>query len=65
MMTEKDNKRKPGRPPKIGGRDVKVYLDDNSIRVAKEIGNGNLSEGVRLALCFIQNSKEFHKISDA
>lgn len=43
-------RRKPGRPKKIGGRDVKVYLDDESIRLAKKFGGGSMSEGIRSAL---------------
>ena len=58
---KKAEKRKPGRPSEIGGRDVKLYLDEHSIQIAKEIGNGNLSKGIRLALSFAANNAEFHK----
>ena len=33
-----------------GGKRVNVYLSVNDIDRAKEIGNGNLSEGIRVAL---------------
>lgn len=47
---KQEEKRKPGRPSKVGGRDVKVYLDDESIRLAKKFGSGSMSEGIRSAL---------------
>ena len=39
-----------GRPAKIDGRNVNVYLDKTSLDRASELGNGNVSEGIRLAL---------------
>jgi hypothetical protein len=39
-----------GRPVTIGGKRMQVYLDDESIALAKQLGNDNLSEGIRLAL---------------
>lgn len=40
-----------GRPPEMaGGRRVNVYLDASSLRRAAEIGDGNVSEGIRRAL---------------
>ena len=40
-----------GRPKVIdGGKAVKVRLDAASIASARKLGNGNLSEGIRLAL---------------
>jgi hypothetical protein len=39
-----------GRPASVGGKRVQVYLDDESIRIAKELGQENVSEGIRLAL---------------
>jgi hypothetical protein len=40
-----------GRPPKMdGGKRVNVYLDKTSLQRALEIGNGNVSEGIRTAL---------------
>lgn len=40
-----------GRPKTIdGARRVNMYLDEHSIAKAKELGRGNLSEGIRAAL---------------
>ena len=40
-----------GRPKVIdGGKAVKILLDATSIARAKKLGNGNVSEGIRLAL---------------
>jgi len=42
---------KPGRPSEMsGGKKVNTYLDSESIAIATRIGNGNVSEGIRLAL---------------
>ena len=43
-------KKQRGRPKVVGGRDVKVYLDDESIEKAKRLGYGSVSEGIRIAL---------------
>lgn len=40
-----------GRPAEMaGGKRVNVYLDAASLARASELGNGNISEGIRLAL---------------
>lgn len=40
-----------GRPAALAaGKRVNVYLDASSIARAAELGNGNVSEGIRLAL---------------
>lgn len=40
-----------GRPAELeGGRKVNTYLDANSIAIASRLGNGNVSEGIRIAL---------------
>ena len=40
-----------GRPAEMtGGKRRNVYLDDASGAAAEKIGNGNISEGIRLAL---------------
>lgn len=39
-----------GRPVEVSGRRVQVYLDELTIRAAKKIGGGNVSEGIRQAL---------------
>lgn len=51
------SKRKPaGRPVTMkNGRRVNVYLDDSTVKRAKKIGGGNLSEGIRLA---VQNATD-------
>lgn len=42
---------KPGRPEEmLGGKRRNVYLDDASWAKAVEIGNGNASDGIRIAL---------------
>lgn len=47
-------KRPIGRPAVLdgnaGGRRVNVYLDKTSLAVAKKLGDGNVSEGIRKAL---------------
>lgn len=39
-----------GRPVTVDGRRVQVYLDDISLENAKQLGNGNVSQGIRTAL---------------
>ena len=40
-----------GRPAKMeGGRRVNLYLDFASVEKATQLGNGNISEGIRFAL---------------
>lgn len=40
-----------GRPPELeGGKRVNVYLDARSLARAARLGDGNVSEGIRLAL---------------
>lgn len=40
-----------GRPAEMaGGRRVNVYLDAESLKIAADLGNGNVSEGIRTAL---------------
>lgn len=42
---------RPGRPEEMaGGRKVNTYLDANSIAIASKLGQGNVSEGIRIAL---------------
>lgn len=43
-------RRPVGRPAEIGGKRVQVYLDDESLSIAARLGDGNVSEGIRLAL---------------
>ncbi len=39
-----------GRPSDVNGKRVQVYLDVESLKTAAQIGNGNVSEGIRRAL---------------
>lgn len=42
---------KTGRPPEMeGGKRVNVYLDAESLEIASNLGNGNVSDGIRRAL---------------
>lgn len=44
-------KRRVGRPSTgHNGRDIKIYMDAESISAAARIGDGSVSAGVRLAL---------------
>ena len=43
-------KRAVGRPAEISGKKVNTYLDAESIAIATRLGNGNVSEGIRMAL---------------
>lgn len=48
---KKSQNRGRGRPRGMtGGRQVHVYLDDESIAVAESLGEGNVSSGIRRAL---------------
>lgn len=41
----------PGRPSALdGGKKVNTYLDVKSVAIAKRLGDGNVSEGIRRAL---------------
>ena len=47
------DKRKTGKPAELmsgNGRQVKLFLDDESIRLAERLGQGNKSLGARRAL---------------
>lgn len=47
----KDGYRNPGRPAALeSGKRVNVYLDATSLERAATLGNGNVSEGIRIAL---------------
>lgn len=50
--TRADVEPKPvGRPKQMqNGKRVNVYLDASSLAAAAKLGNGNVSEGIRLAL---------------
>jgi len=44
-----------GRPLTVSGKRVQVYLDDVSIKIAERIGEGNVSQGIRVALAREEN----------
>jgi len=51
MNKEPTPKRSVGAPIKVkDGRKVNLYLDPRSLAIASEVGQGNISEGVRRAL---------------
>jgi hypothetical protein len=46
-----EGKRPAHRPVSVpGGKRRNVYLDDESWRIAQELGGGKASEGIRMAL---------------
>lgn len=50
-MDEKGMKRGPGRPRKMAVRlEVRVNLTPEDVEIAKKLGDGNISEGIRRAL---------------
>jgi len=52
-MTNAKNPRGAGRKPTIardGGRRINVHLDEETVQIAREIGDGNLSLGIREAM---------------
>jgi len=74
-MTTKAKPSKGGRPQEMaGGRRVNTYLDAASVALAVKLGNGNVSEGIRIAVKMaamhddsgkiaenVQNSEQFSK----
>lgn len=53
-----------GRPSIMkGGQRVNVYLNDRSLEIAKRLGNGNVSAGVRLALKSSETTSESNERS--
>jgi hypothetical protein len=51
-----------GRPETLdGGKRVNVYLDSASLAKAAELGSGNVSEGIRIALKKLRESQEHTK----
>ena len=50
MSATTDKKPKGFQKKMEGGKRVFAYLDQASIDAAKKLGNGNLSEGIRIAL---------------
>jgi hypothetical protein len=39
-----------GRPPRVFGFPVNVYLTAQALAIASTLGNGNISDGIRRAL---------------
>lgn len=57
-------KTKDDRPPElIGGDRINVYMDAKTRKIAEKIGNGNLSEGIRIALLKHKTSDELSEIN--
>lgn len=47
-----------GRPKRMeGGRRINIYLDTVSLEAADRLGDGNISEGIRLALAALRAEK--------
>lgn len=63
MTTSKSSKPKPpkrGRPPVVGdvpARRVNVTLDQTTVDRASDLGSGNLSAGLRMAVAHITGRK--------
>jgi hypothetical protein len=58
--------KKAGRPPELSkGTRKQVYLDYGTIRVALELGRGNLSEGLREACRRADPTNEVRSLSAA
>lgn len=49
--------RRPGRPTTLAARPRKISLDDERAQFAKQLGEGNLSEGIRRALDLARESE--------
>lgn len=48
-----------GRPAEMtGGKRRNIYLDDESASIAERLGNGNVSEGIRIALAAIRDDAD-------
>lgn len=43
-------KRKPGPVPTVNGKRRNVFIDDESVEYAQQLGDGNLSAGIRRAI---------------
>lgn len=63
-MTDQ-SKRPIGRPRLKGSKVRNIVLDDESIEIAKAIGEGNISAGVRTALAaMLASTKPLHTPDD-
>lgn len=53
----KTNERKPYGPRNSGGYSLtrKVTIDDKTVDILRTFGNGNLSQGIRMAAAFIDD----------
>lgn len=49
-MRTTGRRRGAGRPRSVGGRRIQLYLDDDSLQTAAQLGDGNISLGIRQAL---------------
>ncbi len=50
---------KPDRPAKLRTQRINVTLDSDTIATAKQLGNGNLSRGLRIA---VKQSQELERV---
>ena len=45
-----------GRPAEMtGGKRRNIYMDDESAAIAEKLGNGNVSDGIRIALAMVKD----------
>lgn len=55
-----------GRPPKMrDGKRVNLYLDEKTLKRAEELGNGNVSAGIRVALRVLTPISAWKEVIDA
>jgi len=56
---QKAKKSAAGRPPVLeGSTRVNLWLASDDVAIAKQLGGGNMSEGVRAALAIAKNTKK-------
>ena len=57
-MRTTGRRRGAGRPRSVGGRRIQLYLDDNSLQTAAQLGDGNISLGIRQALRLARTTQD-------
>lgn len=50
VLIDMKQKKKIGRPVSVDGKRVNIYLDKYSMHLAKVVGDGNASRGIRIAV---------------
>ena len=59
MKIDKNTKRPIGRPDElVEGRRVNLYLDQETLDKAQQLGDGNVSKGIRIAVGRAKTKKE-------